>query len=59
MWGLLSILIFILLLSFPGFYLITRKIFPRSSKRNAAWISGVVTAVFLAGILAMMFGVIL
>lgn len=59
MWGLISISIFILLLSFPGFYLITRKVFPRSSKRSAAWISAAVTAVFLAMILAMMLGMLM
>ena len=59
MWGLVGIFIFVLLLSFPGFYLITRKVFPRSSKRSAAWISAVVTAVFLAMILAMMLGMLM
>ncbi|MBQ7908276.1 MAG: hypothetical protein IJ311_02115 [Elusimicrobiaceae bacterium] len=59
MWELAAILIFVLLLSFPGFYIITRKIFPRGSKRSAAWISGLVTFVFLALMLALMFGAML
>ena len=49
--GIFSILIFVILLAFPGFYIITRKIFPKSSKRSTAWISALLTAL-LIGILA-------
>ncbi|MBE6421554.1 MAG: hypothetical protein E7027_05450 [Elusimicrobium sp.] len=49
--GIFSILIFVILLAFPGFYIITRKIFPKRSKRSAAWISALLTAL-LIGILA-------
>ncbi|MBR3603339.1 MAG: hypothetical protein IKL48_01395 [Elusimicrobiaceae bacterium] len=59
MLGVIFILIFVLLLAFPGFYLITRQVFPRGSKRKAAWISGLVSAIFLVGLLLMMFGTML
>jgi hypothetical protein len=49
--GIFSILIFVILLAFPGFYIITRKIFPKMSKRKVAWISVLLTAL-LIGILA-------
>ncbi len=49
--GIFSILIFVVLLAFPGFYIITRKIFPKKSKRSATWISVLLTAL-LIGILA-------
>ena len=59
MWGLLGILLFVLLLSFPGFYIITRKVFARGSKRSAVWLSAAVTALLLIGLLLIMFGAIL
>lgn len=59
MWGLVGIFIFVLLLSFPGFYIITRKVFPRGSKRSAVWLSAAVTTILMIGLLLMMFGAIL
>lgn len=47
MWGIISILLFTALLAFPGFYIITRKIFPKKSKKMASWVAGITTAVFL------------
>lgn len=47
MWGIIAILIFTALLAFPGFYIITRKIFPRKSKKLASWTAGITTALFL------------
>ena len=49
--GIISILIFVILLAFPGFYIITRKVFPKRSKRSAAWISVLLT-ILLIGILS-------
>lgn len=49
--GIISILIFVLLLAFPGFYIITRKVFPKKSKRSATWVSVLLT-ILLIGILA-------
>lgn len=46
------ILFFVVLLAFPGFYVITRKIFPGGSRKAAFWLSGLVTAV-LVGILTL------
>ncbi len=51
MMGIITILIFVILLAVPGFYIITRKIFPRASKRSAMWVSVLLTVV-LVGILA-------
>lgn len=39
MTGLFVIIFFVLLLAIPGFYIITRKIFPKMSKRSAAQIT--------------------
>ena len=47
MWGIFAILLFTALLAFPGIYIITRKIFPKKSKKMAAWVSGITTIVFL------------
>ena len=51
MLGLITILIFVVLLAIPGFYIITRKVFPRGSKKSAMWISILLT-ILLVGILA-------
>ncbi|MBR4592307.1 MAG: hypothetical protein IKO35_03780 [Elusimicrobiaceae bacterium] len=42
--GLIVIFIFVILMAMPGFYIITRKMFPKHSKRSAAWITGILTA---------------
>lgn len=46
------ILLFVVLLAFPGFYLITRQIFKGGSRKAAFWLSGLVTAA-LVGVLAL------
>ena len=51
MMGLISIFVFVILLAFPGFYIITRKVFPKKSKKSATWISILLTVILL-GLLA-------
>lgn len=46
--GLICILVFVGLMGFPGFYITTRKIFPKKSKKMAMWISIGVTTVLIA-----------
>ncbi|MBR4682844.1 MAG: hypothetical protein IKP06_06050 [Elusimicrobiaceae bacterium] len=46
--GLILIFIFVILMAIPGFYIITRKLFPKNSKRSAVWISIVLTAILVA-----------
>lgn len=48
MLGLITILIFVVLLAIPGFYIITRKVFPRGSKKSAMWISILLTILLVA-----------
>ena len=45
--GLIIIFFFVILMAIPGFYIITRKIFPKMSKRVVAWISCVLTLLFV------------
>lgn len=51
MMSIITILVFVVLLAVPGFYIITRKLFPRGSKKSAMWLSVLLTAL-LVGILA-------
>lgn len=51
MMSIITILVFVVLLAIPGFYIITRKLFPKGSKKSARWISVLLT-VLLVGILA-------
>ena len=37
--GLVILIAFVILMALPGFYIITRKVFPKNSKRSARWIS--------------------
>ncbi len=46
--GLIIIFTFVVLLAVPGFYIITRKVFPKGSKRSAMWISLVLTVLLVA-----------
>lgn len=46
--GLLVIFFFVILMAVPGFYIITRKIFPKMSKRTAAWITCALTLLVVA-----------
>lgn len=48
--SILVILFFVVLLAIPGFYIITRKVFPRESKKSAMILSILLTAL-LVGIL--------
>ena len=54
--SIIGILIFVILLAFPGFYLITRKVFPKSSKRSSAWVATGTTLLLVAVLLLIMFG---
>ena len=45
--GLILIFVFVILMAIPGFYIITRKLFPKNSKRSAVWISIVLTAILI------------
>lgn len=56
MLSVISILLFVVLLAVPGFYIITRKMFPNKSKKSAAWVSAILT-VILVGILLTVMGV--
>lgn len=56
MLSVISILLFVVLLAVPGFYIITRKMFPNKSKKSAGWVSAVLT-VILVGILLTVMGV--
>ncbi len=47
MMGLITILFFVVLLAVPGFYIITRKVFPRGSKKSAMWVSVLLTVVLV------------
>ena len=58
MGGLIAILIFVVLLSLPGFYIITRSVFPRGSKKKAAWISIILTVLLVFILTASMIGTI-
>ena len=48
--GLVIMIVFVVMIGFPGFYIITRKVFPRGSKAKAAWLCALLTAA-LAGLL--------
>ena len=47
MMGLITILFFVVLLAVTGFYIITRKVFPRGSKKSAMWVSVLLTVVLV------------
>lgn len=50
------ILLFVILIAFPGFYIITRAIFPRGAKRTAAWIAGGLTLLLVLILLGVLLG---
>ena len=50
--GLITIFVFVVLMAIPGFYIITRKVFPNMSKKNAGWLTAIVTALFVAALTA-------
>lgn len=47
MMGLIMIFVFVLLVAVPGFYIITRKIFPKMNKRKAAWLTMALTLIVI------------
>ncbi len=55
MTGVFLIFLFVILLAVPGFYVITRALFPKHSKRSARIISYVLTALLVAILAAIMF----
>ena len=54
--SIIAILFFVLLVAFPGFYIITRKIFPHRSKKSTVYLSLIVTGILIVCLLAMMQG---
>ena len=46
--GLIIIFVFVVLMAMPGFYIITRTLFPKNSKRSALWISVGLTLLLVA-----------
>ena len=58
MGGLIAILIFVVLLALPGFYIITHAMFPRGSKKKAMWISVVLTVLLVSLLTVLMIGTI-
>ncbi len=55
MTGLILIFIFVILMAIPGFYLITRAIFPKRSKRSARIVSYLLTALLVFVMATVMF----
>lgn len=56
MGGVILILVFAALVEFPGFYIITRKVFKGGSRKSALWLSLLVTALFVGVLAALMAG---
>ncbi len=56
MGGVILILVFAALVGFPGFYIITRKVFKGGSRKAALWLSLLVTVVFVGALAALMAG---
>ncbi len=56
MMDIIVILCFVILLAFPGFYIITRKIFPHRSRKYTTYLSLIVTTVLIIFMLAMLQG---
>lgn len=55
MTGIILIFLFVILLAVPGFYVITRAMFPKHSKRSARILSYTLTALLVAILAAIMF----
>lgn len=55
MTGLFLIFLFVILLAVPGFYVITRALFPKHSKRSARILSYTLTALLVAVLATIMF----
>ncbi len=56
MTGLILIFLFVILLAVPGFYLITRWVFPQGSKKNARRIALGLTILLVAALAAGLIG---
>lgn len=55
MTGIVLIFLFVILLAVPGFYIITRALFPKHSKRSARWISYALTLLLVIILASIMF----
>ena len=55
MTGLILIFLFVILLAVPGFYIITRQVFPKGSKKTARLLSYALTALLVIVLALTMF----
>ena len=55
MTGIILIFLFVILLAVPGFYIITRAVWPKSSKKSARFVSYLLTVLLTAILAAIMF----
>lgn len=56
MLSVITILLFVALLAVPGFYIITRKVFPHGSKKISMWLSVGLTVLLVGILLVVMSG---
>lgn len=56
MLGIIFLLVLMVLIAFPGFFIITRKMFPRGPKKTAAWISAGLTTILVLILLGITLG---
>ncbi len=56
MGGILLILFFVILIAFPGVYIITRKVFARGDRKTALWMAGLVTLLLVVILSVVMAG---
>ena len=54
--GMILILIFVMLLACPGFYIIMHSMFPRARKRTLAYLSALLTVLLVCVLLVTMVG---
>jgi len=54
--GLIMIFFFVVLMAIPGFYIITRKLFPKTSKRLSSWVTIILTAILVIILAAITLG---
>lgn len=55
MTGIILIFLFVILLAVPGFYIITRAMWPKGSKKSARFVSYLLTALLTAILATIMF----
>ena len=55
MTGLFLIFLFVILLAVPGFYIVTRAVWPKGSKKTARLVSYLLTALLTVILAAIMF----